>query len=103
MRYIVYISGGMTGVKNYEKHFNDAEYYLKSKGISCINPLNISKDVERIILHPEYGDYMREDIENLIRCSGIYMLKGWRRSKGARLERKIAKTIGLEILYEGEF
>lgn len=103
MSYIVYISGGMTGVKDYEKHFNDAELFLKSNGFRCINPLNISADVERCVMNPGYGDYMKEDISNLLSCSAIYMLKGWRRSKGAKLERKIAKTIGLEILYEGEF
>jgi hypothetical protein len=43
---------------------------------------------------------MRNDIKHLINCDDIYMLRGWWRSKGARLERHIAKVLGLGIVYQ---
>ena len=47
-----------------------------------------------------WADYMREDIKALTGCNATFMLKGWRRSKGARLERYIAKKLGLKVWYE---
>jgi hypothetical protein len=46
-------------------------------------------------------DYFLEgDIEILKRCDIIYMLKNWDSSLGARDELKLAKKIGLEVVYE---
>lgn len=44
----------------------------------------------------------RQDIKELIFCNSIYMLRGWWRSKGARLERHIAKVLGMKIIYQKE-
>ena len=52
----IYISGGITGVKNWQ------------------------------------------DIKILARCNAICMLPGWKRSKGARLEYRIAKILNMQIL-----
>lgn len=43
---------------------------------------------------------MKEDICRLTLCDSIFMLKGWWRSKGARLERHIAKVLGMKIIYQ---
>ena len=47
---------------------------------------------------PGYTDYMREDIKILARCNAICMLPGWKHSKGARLEYRIAKILNMQIL-----
>ena len=47
-----------------------------------------------------YDEHMLRDLEMLSECSAIYMLKGWRYSRGARLEFKIAKNLGFKIIYE---
>ena len=46
---------------------------------------------------------MRDDISALMKCDAIYMLNDWGQSRGARIEYVIAKELGLEIIYEGEF
>jgi hypothetical protein len=45
-------------------------------------------------------EFILRDLSILGKCDAIYMLKGWSRSKGARLERDYALQLGLEALYE---
>ena len=33
-------------------------------------------------------------------CDAIYMLNGWERSKGAKLEKQFAETLGMRIFYQ---
>ena len=102
----IYISGGITGVKNWQDIFMAAEQDLKLRLYArffIFNPVKIAKDLERsfkvnIGKMPSYTDYMREDIKILARCNAICMLPGWKRSKGARLEYRIAKILNMQIL-----
>lgn len=95
---MIYISGRITRNKNWEKDFQQAEEYLKKLGfMEIINPLKLKSQVT---IKQSYANYMRNDIKHLINCDDIYMLKGWWRSKGARLERHIAKVLGLGIVYQ---
>lgn len=98
---MIYISGRITGNKNFEQDFQKAEEELLEKGYKVIiNPLNLDEQVKKEVKNPTYTDYMRQDIEFLILCDEIYMLRGWWRSKGARLERHIAKVLGMKIIYQ---
>lgn len=102
----IYISGGITGVENWQDVFMAAEQdlllHLHAR-LFIFNPVKIAKDLERSIKvntgkMPGYTDYMREDIKILARCNAICMLPGWKRSKGARLEYRIAKILNMQIL-----
>lgn len=102
----IYISGGITGVKNWQDIFMAAEKDLILRlhaRLFIFNPVKIAKDLEssfkvNIGKTPGYTDYMREDIKILARCNTICMLPGWKRSKGARLEYRIAKVLNMQIL-----
>lgn len=102
----IYISGGITGVKNWQDVFMAAEQDLMlhlHARLFIFNPVKIAKDLERSIKvntgkMPGYTDYMREDIKILAKCNAICMLPGWKRSKGARLEYRIAKILNMQIL-----
>lgn len=91
-----YISGPISKNKNFMEDFERARKRLRNLGVSVLNP------VDYALLDPgkSWEHYMRHDLCSLAMADGIYMLKGWRRSKGARLEYKIAKALKLEILYE---
>ena len=92
----VYISGPITHDKNYKKKFEYAEALLKIYGIEEVfNPAKVN-----LPDNTTWEEYMKHDLNELLKCDGIYMLKGWRRSKGARLEYKIAKALGLKIAYK---
>ena len=56
--------------------------------------------VKNVPLQKSWEYYMRTDIVKLMCCDSIYMLKGWRSSKGARLERYIARKLGFGVIYE---
>ena len=43
---------------------------------------------------------MRVDIDMLLSCQYIYMLKGWWVSKGAKLEFDVATSCGLKPMFE---
>lgn len=90
-----YISGPITNNSNYKDQFQAAARMLRKQGLSVFDP------TERGIVQGwKWADYMRRDISALMTCRAIYMLKGWRKSKGARLERWIAKKLGYLIIYE---
>jgi hypothetical protein len=94
----VYISGPITGYKNNNKEsFTNAEYRLKQKGYEVINPLDVCASLPSDTI---YTEYMRFDIRALTFCDSIYMLKGWKKSKGANIELTVAQVIGLKVLYE---
>lgn len=98
---MIYISGRITGNNNWQSDFQKAEDYLKDKKYKIvINPLCLEEQVKKEVKNPTYTDYMKQCIEILILCDEIYMLRGWRRSKGARLEHHIAKVLGMKIIYQ---
>lgn len=103
----VYISGPITGVKDWKERFDKAYRDLKELGFMCVhNPREIADGVNTVFAvsrrEPEYKDYMKADIRVLLNCTHIYMLKGWENSRGAVLEKSIADALGMEVIYEGD-
>lgn len=92
----IYIAGPITGKeeKAYLK-FNAAKTFLNAKGYQVINPMELSHNHDK-----EWVSYMRECLKELIECDEVYMLRGWRKSKGAVLEHKVALALNLELIYE---
>jgi len=43
---------------------------------------------------------MKEDLKALLDCDGIYMLRGWEQSKGAKIEYELAMNLGIKRYYE---
>lgn len=92
----IYIAGPMTG---YEDH-NFPAFHAKAKEL---------RDAEFVVENPadhgvvdwaEWGDYLRYDISRLLLCDSVYFLKGWQNSKGANFEWRVAKTLGLTMMFE---
>lgn len=48
----------------------------------------------------EYSDYMKADLEMLLKCKSILLLRGWEGSKSATLEYQVADALHMEKLYE---
>ena len=91
----VYISGKITGDKNYKAKFRRAEEKILENGDEAVNPAKVTLNKDAT-----WADYMKYDLHALLVSDAIYMLKGWRFSKGARLERYVAKKLKLKIIYE---
>ena len=97
----IYISGKISGLPLIQviEKFKWHSGFLSLKGHTPINPMDISPFKP----NKEWKDYMIDDIKVLFECDAIYMLKDWGQSKAARIEYNIAKELGLNIIFEGEF
>ncbi len=101
----IYISGPMTGIKNYNKKaFQKAEKKLKSLGYKNIeNPIKIgdalSLKLNKKLSEITYDEFIIEDLKHLKRSKTIVLLEGWKNSKGCNIELAMAKKQGLEIYH----
>lgn len=87
----VYISGPMTGYEDYNfPAFDDAAQKLTAFGHEVINPAD-----NGVVDGWSWSDYLRLDLRLLTECDAIVLLPGWAQSRGARLERHVAKELGL--------
>jgi hypothetical protein len=104
----VYISGAVTGKPNNNKPAFQCVYtwigdtgrrYGKEK-VRIINPLHVAARIRKSFEaqgrgEPEWADYMRACIKKLCDATCVYFLEDWAQSKGASLERHIAKRLNI--------
>ncbi|WP_035487274.1 DUF4406 domain-containing protein [Alicyclobacillus contaminans] len=90
----VYISGPMSGIKdwNYPMFFATAEL-LRRLGFDVINPAEGVSEFDK-----PWNWYMRRALRLMMDADTILMLPGWSRSRGARLERMVAKKLGMRVV-----
>jgi len=96
MNMTVYISGAITGVSNYKDMFAEVESMLLAQGYDVFNPATV--DAMADTTGWTWADYMQYDLTALGRCNAIYMLSNWANSKGARIEKRYAKRMGIAVL-----
>jgi hypothetical protein len=108
----IYISGPITGKRNnnrraFEKAHEKLEktFGYEDGKFRIISPIKIAEtvdlnfsDTNKVLSKhktPKWEDYMRACIKRLCDATHVYFLKGWEKSKGAVLERKIAEGLGI--------
>lgn len=89
----VYIAGSVSNMPYNEAlaKFKEAEDFLYARGD---NPVNPTKHCD---VSWSWKKCMQTVIPLLCECDGIYMLKGWKASHGAKLEHFIALKLGIRI------
>lgn len=94
----IYISGPVTGTKDYKERFVRAEGYLSEMGFSVVNPVKVNA-----ALPPDasWEEYMAVSMTLLSFCGNIYMMDGWKESRGAVQEYICARNRGLTV-WDGE-
>jgi len=93
---MIYISGQITGIEDGAAEiFSAAEKHLQGLGFQTVNPMTINHDHGKT-----WEEYMRADIIALCKCDSIYMLSNWTKSRGAEIERTIAKQLKIKVIYE---
>lgn len=97
----VYISGGITGLPNGNRQaFKDMEDKLFKLGFNAINPRNSSWP-KYLAFDNEaeakegYNILMRKAIIELMESDAAVFLNGWKNSKGASEEYRLAKLVGI--------
>lgn len=93
----VYISGAITNNPEAKQQFDDAKQTLLDlkKDYQPISPMDLPHKHDLT-----WQSFMREDIKALMDCDGIYLIEGWQRSIGARIEKDLAESLNMKIIYE---
>ena len=92
----VYIAGPMTGLPDFNRPaFRVVEQVLAKEGFHVLNPADNEAN--------DWLGYMRRSLCQIADADIVFFLRGWRESKGASLEHRIAQELGLIIRYESDF
>jgi hypothetical protein len=117
MKKRIYIAGPMRGYRYYNcQAFRDAAIHLRDKGWKVVSPVELDEeegfDFESLPSDHDWCNVPEEmdlagtllrDLVALKDCDAIYLLHGWRNSKGANLEYQFAKLVGLQIFEQSPF
>lgn len=88
----IYIAGPIAGVPQYANKFRRAAHIWRTRGALVMTPHVLPEGFP-------WAAYMPICYAMMDACDTIYMLPGWRDSKGATLEHDRAKERGMEIVY----
>ncbi len=90
----VYIAGKVTGLEYADVYnkFRVAELQLQAMGFEVWNPC------EHISADCDWNQAMRTCLKALMDCDCIYLTHDWNQSKGATIERNLAKQLELEFI-----
>lgn len=92
----IYISGPISDDPEYKEKFRAAHQMLEQCGFDVLDPTELVKVSD----DKDYTDYLSEAVWHMLKADELYMLKGWSRSTGAKLELKLARLLGKKIRYE---
>ena len=102
----IYIAGPMRGYKNLNHEaFDLAEKNLKRSPVfDPVNPAKMDRefglDGSSDMTKEELKEALKRDVKALFDSESIYMLRGWERSEGAKMEHALAVALGMSIHYE---
>lgn len=111
----IYIAGPIAGYQDGYQDGNRAAFreraaLVRSRGHEPVNPHEvdhshpgwecIGEETGRDDDPHLYGCYLRADVIEMMTCTGYTVLEGWHESKGARVERHLAFTIGLKLMMD---
>lgn len=89
----VYVSGPMTGHADFNyPAFEGAAKRLTAHGYEAVSPTQIGQQPGW-----SWDDYMAKAIDLQRTCQGVYMLPGWRDSRGATVEFYVAQALGQRV------
>lgn len=89
----IYISGPMTGLPE----FNIPAFAAKAAELRALGHHVTNPAENGLHAGASWSEHMRADIRDMMDCDTLHLLPGWRASKGARLEVKIAAALGFSI------
>tara|TARA_R110002020_G_scaffold57933_12_gene159117 strand:+ start:2084 stop:2446 length:363 start_codon:yes stop_codon:yes gene_type:complete len=102
----IYIAGPMRGYENLNHEAFDLAEKKLNKGLvyDPVNPAKMDRafglDSSIDMTQEELKDALRRDVDAIFESDALYMLRGWERSEGARMEHALALALGMSIHYE---
>lgn len=97
MKKSVYLSGPVSGLPRAKvvAAFSHARWKMRRQGYTrVINPVELCQE------HWNWWRCMAVCLWHLLPARHIYMMKGWNKSRGARIERAVARMLGKRVMYE---
>lgn len=94
----IYISGPITGTRDYMRRFQDLENALVAAGHTVLNPARVMANLPMGTTHEEY---MRTSITLMSMCDTVFFQNGWEDSMGCREEMDYAVQHRLTIVFQG--
>lgn len=93
----IYIAGKIGDLPEnvYKLNFEIAKSEVEIAGFIPVSPVDLPHEHERT-----WKAYMLEDLAALKTCQGVYMLRNWNDSRGARIERWVAMRLGIQVYYQ---
>jgi|7_EtaG_2_1085326.scaffolds.fasta_scaffold360276_2 hypothetical protein len=98
----VYISGPITGSLQAGCCFKKAQEWLSNQGHTVLNPMDIPEPQDNLKNEDLWVYYMKKALALLVDADSIYMLEGWEKSRGARMEFWIATELNIPVHYAHE-
>lgn len=100
---VVYLSGPITGTDDYKERFKDLQTKLSGLGYEVINPVELTAYLSE---GSTWVTYMEVCLPVIAVCDYVYLMDGWEKSDGARIERTVAlmldKTLVVHLGDRGE-
>jgi hypothetical protein len=93
----IYICGKVTGDPNYQEKFIKEENRLYLLGYEPVNPAAI------VSSNTAWSDAMRIVIRDMLVCDGVSLLPDWKKSKGAKIEARLARELGMDVRNNAEW
>ncbi|MCL2880679.1 MAG: DUF4406 domain-containing protein [Treponema sp.] len=87
----IYISGKITGDANYRSKFSEAENRLWDGEYIPLNPASIDLELDN------WPYAMRRALHLMLRADGVALLPDWKKSREAKIEAALAKSIGMPV------
>ena len=86
----IYLSGKITGNESYREDFAEGRARLENAGYGVCDPTGFGfpEDIS-------WEDAMRHDIREMLGCDGVALLPSWEESRGARIEARLARELGM--------
>ena len=91
---MIYLAGPMTGYRdNNYPAFHAAAKALRTLGHLVLSPAEHTETAD------SWEGWMRLGIAQLIRCDTIALLPGWRDSRGALVEWRLARALDMRVIF----
>jgi len=92
----IYISGPISG-RSLEEAKDEFSRYAKKIGSMGMNPVN--PFYNNVKDDAPWETHMKADLKIMLDCDEVHMLPGWEKSKGAKIELRVAKDMGMTIVH----